>query len=255
MDDNSRNQRGIPGTEKIINLIEDEKPDFPEGSYFHSARTTLDVYDEILGALCTPDVILLDAGCGKKSLVQRYGNRCRYSVGMDLSPEAIRLNKGFRAFVSGDAVRLPFRDETFDVVISQWMVEHIDRIDDVVKEFHRVLKKGGNLVVVTNSRYHPMMFLSSILPTRLRDWLKARIFPSYIEEDTFPTYYRFNTLGAIERLLSKYGFEKIFDSYTGAPFFLFNRFLFRLSELYERATDNRYLRPMKLHVIVHYGKP
>jgi ubiquinone/menaquinone biosynthesis C-methylase UbiE len=238
-----------------MKIIGEGSPVFPEGSYFHSAKTTLDVYDEILASLCSPDRLLLDAGCGKKSMVQKYSGKFRYSAGMDISPEAIRYNKGFNAFVSGDAANIPFSHDAFDVVVSQWMIEHVDRIDEVVKEFHRVLKKGGSLVVVTNSKYHPMMFLSSILPTKLRDWMKLRIFPSYIDEDTFPTYYRFNSLGKIDELLSNAGFEKMYASYTGSPFFLFNKFLFRLSELYERVTDLKLLRLMKMHLVVHYVKP
>jgi ubiquinone/menaquinone biosynthesis C-methylase UbiE len=235
-------------------IIDGEKPVFPKGSYFDSAKTTLDVYDEILLSLVNSEHVLLDAGCGKKSMVQRYSKQFRYSVGMDVSPEAIAQNKGFSAFVVGDASRLPFQSGVFDVVVSQWMIEHIGKIDEVVAEFGRVLKRGGSLVVATNSKYHPMMFLSSILPTRLRDWMKVRIFPSYIDEDTFPTYYRFNSLGDIDRLMTKAGFERKYASYLGAPFFMFNKLLFRISECYERATDISFLRFMKMHVVVHYEK-
>lgn len=240
--------------EQKLNIIEGSKPVFPEGSYFHSAKTTLDVYDAILSSLCSRDRILLDAGCGKKSMVRKHSPCFRYSVGMDILPEAMMRNTGFSAFVSGDASNLPFKDEAFDVVVSQWMIEHIGKIDEVVHEFGRVLKKGGSLVVVSNSKYHPMMFLSSILPTGLRDWMKSKIFPAYIEEDTFPTYYQFNALGDIDRLMKQAGFEKKYASYLGAPFFLFNRFLFKISELYERVTDIRFLRFMKMHVLVHYVK-
>ena len=235
-----------------LNIIDGEMPVFPPGSYFHSTKSTLDVYDQILSSLCSPDRILLDEGCGKKSMVQRYTAKFKYSVGMDISPEAMAENAGFSAFVAGDASMLPFRDQVFDVVVSQWMIEHIRKIDEVVQEFGRVLKKGGSLVVVTNSKYHPMMFVSSILPTRFRDWMKLKIFPSYIEEDTFPTYYKFNSLADIDRLLTRAGFEKRYASYHGAPFFLFNKFLFKISEWYERLTDISFLRCMKMHVLVHY---
>ncbi len=235
-------------------IIEGELPVFPEGSYFHSVKTTLDIYDEILSSLSSPDNILLDAGCGKKSMMQRHSQKLKFSVGMDISIDAIKQNKAFSTFVSADASKLPFKDESFDAVVSQWMIEHIEDIDEVIREFHRVLKKNGSLVVVTNSKYHPMMFLSSILPMKLRDWLKMKIFPSYIEEDTFPTYYRFNGLGIIHKILSKRGFIKKYASYTGAPFFMFNKFLFKISELYERLTDIRLLRFMKMHLIIHYIK-
>jgi len=237
-----------------INIIEDAFPSFPEWSYFHSVKSTLEIYDEILSSLSGAGSVFLDSGCGKKSMMQRHNPKLKLSIGMDISIDAMKENQAFKVYVVGDASKLQFRDSSFNAVVSQWMMEHIKDPENVIKEFHRVLKKGGSLVVVTNSKYHPMMFLSSILPLGLRDWLKQRILPSYIGEDTFPTYYKFNSLGRIHRILSGRGFEKRFASYTGAPFFLFNSFLFKLSEIYERVTDLKLLRSLKMHLVVHYVK-
>lgn len=238
--------------EKIDGI--EKEPSFKEGSYFHSARTTLDVYNDLVDSVINKKTVLLDAGCGKKSLMARHNGKAAFAAGMDISKEAIRTNKAFRNRVAGDSYSLPFRDESFSLVVSQWMIEHIERPETVMREFHRVLRRGGDLIVATNSVYHPMMLLSAVLPTGLRDGLKRRIFPSYIEEDTFPTYYKFNSLSSMDRILTDAGFEKKFASYTGAPFFLFNKFLFKFSELYERVTDLGALRFMKMHVIVHYVK-
>lgn len=237
-----------------INIIEEGIPSFPEGTYFHSIKTTIEIYNEIISSLCEMNNVFLDSGCGKKSIMQWHTQKINFSVGMDISLDAIKENKAFKVYVVGNALKLPFKDKSFDVVVSQWMMEHIKEPEIVIKEFYRVLKKGGSLVVVTNSKYHPMMFLSYILPLGIRDWLKQRIFPLYIEEDTFPTYYNFNSLGSIYKILSRMGFEKRFTSYTGAAFFLFNRFLFKLSEKYERVTDHKLLRFMKMHLVVHYVK-
>ncbi|MBI2413531.1 MAG: class I SAM-dependent methyltransferase [Deltaproteobacteria bacterium] len=229
-------------------------PKFPKGSYFHKARTTLEIYNDLVTSAISKKTVLLDAGCGKKSLMAGFKKKVARQVGMDISLDAIHENNAFNVFAVGDAHKLPFADDSFDVVVSQWMIEHIKDPNEVMKEFHRVLKKGGHLIVATNSLYHPMMLLSAILPMKLRDDLKDRIFPSYIEEDTFPTYYKFNALGSIHKMLSSIGFEKKYAAYTGAPFFMFSKLLFKVSEVYERVTDISPLRCMKMHVVVHYVK-
>lgn len=229
-------------------------PEFKRGSYFFSAKTTLDIYNELVSSVINDGTVLLDAGCGKKSLMARHNPGASMAVGMDISEEAIKRNRAFKFRITGDSYKLPFRDERFNLVVSQWMIEHIERPETVMAEFHRVLKRDGHLIVVTNSLYHPMMLLSALLPAGFRDALKRRIFPSYIDEDTFPTYYKFNSLSTMDRVLTDAGFKKIFASYTGAPFFLFNKLLFKISEGYERITDISFMRFMKMHVMVHYIK-
>ncbi|WP_374025932.1 class I SAM-dependent methyltransferase [Mycobacterium sp. HNNTM2301] len=49
--------------------------------------------------------------------------------------------------VVGDALKLPYADETFDCVIASEILEHIPRDDDAIAELIRVLKVGGTLAV------------------------------------------------------------------------------------------------------------
>ena len=48
-----------------------------------------------------------------------------------------------RSILQADATKLPFSDETFDVVIANHILEHIPEDIRALKEFNRVLKKGG----------------------------------------------------------------------------------------------------------------
>jgi 2-polyprenyl-3-methyl-5-hydroxy-6-metoxy-1,4-benzoquinol methylase len=50
-------------------------------------------------------------------------------------------------FVQGDVRRLPFDDNTFDVVICTWVVEIMDDPRAVVQEFIRVIKPDGILTL------------------------------------------------------------------------------------------------------------
>jgi ubiquinone/menaquinone biosynthesis C-methylase UbiE len=50
-------------------------------------------------------------------------------------------------FVAGDAVALPFRDESFDVVTCRTAAHHFSDVAAVVRQIHRVLRPGGSLLL------------------------------------------------------------------------------------------------------------
>lgn len=82
--------------------------------------------------------------------------------GIDLTPAMIEktrkrvMQNGFSNFElkEGDARHLPFPDETFDVLYNSYMLDLIPLADFsvVLKEFYRVIKKGGRLVLVNLSK-------------------------------------------------------------------------------------------------------
>ncbi|KAE9973413.1 hypothetical protein EG328_000749 [Venturia inaequalis] len=53
-----------------------------------------------------------------------------------------------------DAADLPFEDASFDVVIANHMLYHLDNPDTGIKEFARVLRPGGKLKTALNRRTH-----------------------------------------------------------------------------------------------------
>lgn len=75
-------------------------------------------------------------------------------VGLDLSPgntdpvtAASLARDGSLVFVAGNAEQLPFRDKTFDLVISTCVLAHVTYPDKVFAELRRVVKIGGTVVV------------------------------------------------------------------------------------------------------------
>ena len=100
---------------------------------------------------------VLDAGCGNglwmRTLARRFG--VRSGVGLDLSfgmlADARHALGHGAALVTGDVRRLPFPDESFDVVLCLWMLYHVADHHSVLAELRRVLRPGGRLLVTTNS--------------------------------------------------------------------------------------------------------
>ncbi|WP_225333649.1 class I SAM-dependent methyltransferase [Halomicrobium urmianum] len=96
---------------------------------------------------------VLDAGCGAGRPVLETLASEHDVVGLDISTGQLRIARE-RApggcFAQGDLANLPFQNGTFDGVASFHAVIHVpkDEHADALSEFHRVLRPGGDLLVV-----------------------------------------------------------------------------------------------------------
>ena len=96
----------------------------------------------------------LGSGSGTDSLVAALQIGPEGTVtGIDMTPEmlekaragAARLGLEHVSFVEGEVERLPFADASFDVVISNGVIDLIPDKDAVLSEVHRVLVSGGRV--------------------------------------------------------------------------------------------------------------
>jgi len=97
-----------------------------------------------------PNAPLLDVACGGGLLAPHLGDHGYSHVGVDLTASAVASATAHGILgVRGDVARLPFRDETFDVVVAGEILEHVPDLPAVVAEVCRVLRTGGTLVIDT----------------------------------------------------------------------------------------------------------
>jgi glycosyltransferase involved in cell wall biosynthesis len=88
----------------------------------------------------------LDVGCGSSLIIQSLNN----AVGMDFSHDKVRFLRRYGIpLVRGTAFALPFREHSFDCVISSEVIEHVPYDEVLFTEMKRVLRPGGMLVVGT----------------------------------------------------------------------------------------------------------
>lgn len=224
-------------------------------SIFNSIKSVHDIYDDCLGPLIKPDTKLLDAGCGKKGIMNKYKGKTTMTIGIDMQIDALKLNAAMDYKIVSGVENLPFKNNTFDIIISQWVVEHLSHPEQAFMEFERVLKEDGNIILVTNSIYNPLMLFSAKTPDLIRDRIKKRLLPREIEEDTFRTYYKCNSVSKMDRTLTGLGYKKEFIGYFGDPsFFIFSKILFPVTLFYELITSINFLKPLRMNIVAHYVK-
>ncbi len=80
---------------------------------------------------------ILNVGCGHET----YGTDF-----VDLYPSRSEVKK-----CNIDEERLPYSDETFDIVYSKNLFEHLTKPGFALKEMARVLKNGGKLILITDN--------------------------------------------------------------------------------------------------------
>lgn len=104
---------------------------------------------------------VLDIGCGTGVLEEHLAVAGGMIVGLDLTEPMLRLaqHKGLSSLESlylGDAENLPFRDSSFDVVLSCYVVKYCNS-SQLAFEASRVLRPGGRLVIYDFSRPRGVM--------------------------------------------------------------------------------------------------
>jgi ubiquinone/menaquinone biosynthesis C-methylase UbiE len=103
---------------------------------------------------------ILDVGCGTGIFTFDILNAHATVIGLDISLPMLKraqekaLSVAF-AVVAGDMVRLPFRDNFFDKVVSITALEFIEDARSSIDEMFRVVRRGGHVVVATLNSLSP----------------------------------------------------------------------------------------------------
>lgn len=119
---------------------------------------------EVMGFDQFAGMRLLEVGCGMGTDLLQFARGRAVCTGVDLTPRSVEISSfhlglyGVRAdFALADGERLPFADESFDVVYSNGVLHHTPDTAGAVLELHRVLRPGGIAKVMLyhrNSLYY-----------------------------------------------------------------------------------------------------
>jgi len=163
------------------------------------------------------NIRILDFGCGSGQLLT-YLRILGYKelIGVDVRSQesldkvnTMHNNIGFKKdiFFSYDGVSLPFNDSSFDLIISQQVLEHVHNVKQYFSESNRVLSPKGKMLVEFPHRLvpfdtHTQMWFVHYLPLKLRNVVYDRYTKNgsaYYNKllNLHPTWYYKNLLESI----------------------------------------------------------
>lgn len=158
---------------------------------------------------------LLDAGCGDGGVSGLLRERVREVVAVDVQRLSSWRDEPGLSFLVADAERLPFDDGSFDVVHSKDSLHHMDRPENAIGEYRRVLRAGGTALIIEANRYNPAFFLHVTLALGHEHFTRNR--------------FRALVLGGFPNALSG-----AFEAHYAPPLARFPRFQYAVEEGLER---------------------
>jgi len=175
---------------------------------------------------------VLDLGAGRghsvengplgKAGLKRLDTLCARLVGADVDP-AVKDNPYVaEAHLIGADGTLPFADDSFDMVHSYSVYEHVADAEKFAPEVGRVLKPGGWVVAITPNKWGYGAILARLIPNALHAKVLRLI--GHIgkagerkDDDVFPTVYRLNTIAALRTHFKTDRFNHCSYRYAGPP--------------------------------------
>ncbi len=138
---------------------------------------------EELGVNLKPESTIMDFGCGAGQVVHELRDLGYRAFGCDVKIDTKPIHdKNIIRLIDSRPYKLPFEDNTFKVILSDQVFEHVQNYSEVIAEINRVLKPDGCCLHIFPSRYkliesHVYVPLSSIIKSYswLLFWAKRGI--------------------------------------------------------------------------------
>ena len=170
-------------------------------------------YERLLAQYVDADTLWLDAGTGQQILPEWENAReqalvktARTVIGVDLEFKS-RTHTSISLLVRADIEKLPFADNSFNLVTCNMVVEHLENPVAVFKEFHRVLTPGGHVIIHTPNIYGYVAGTARLLPRGLKEKVIGAI-EGRSAGEIFPAHYRANTSRGLDLALTTAGLRR-----------------------------------------------
>jgi ubiquinone/menaquinone biosynthesis C-methylase UbiE len=122
-------------------------------SIIFNARYHKGLISTVLKAIPPQSKRILDIGCGYGNMTKFLEKKGDTIVGLDLGGLFYLPYVSEKlSFLKSDALHIPFRDDTFDCLISLDVIEHLQDDQGFVDEVKRVLKPNGLAIIETPNR-------------------------------------------------------------------------------------------------------
>lgn len=198
-----------------------------QGKYYSAVSDKIKKHNEDTFQ-CIKNKIVLEIGCSSGYDSIKYATYCKNLYACDLSDEAIRKAKSREIsnaiFVCCDAHKLPYDINTFDYVIVNSLLHHLD-LNVIFKEIKRVLNNDGYLIFKEPLGTNPIINIYRLLTPESRtpderpfNFNDLKLFSKYFQIESI-NFIGFSMLLSAFKIFKplKFLFSKIDDFFSKTP--------------------------------------
>lgn len=205
--------------------------------------STIDFYLRING-LIEQNYVVLDYGAGRAGWYHDDENNLRKKIRLikgkvkeliaaDIDSQVYENKACDRKILINPNGKILLENESVDLIFSDWTLEHINNTKAFTDEIKRVLKPNGWFCARTPHKFSYWALFSKLISNKHHSYFLNFIQPSRKKIDTFPTYYKLNTLNKIRQFFV--GWEnKSFIYPTDPSYFFNNKILFYIQKFLHR---------------------
>jgi len=209
---------------------------------------TIHFYTRV-NALLKPEMTVLEVGAGRGSgllgeetfakRLRRLQGKVRKVIGLDVDSAIEHHPFLDERHVISPTDAYPVADGSVDLVVSDWVIEHVANPEHMAHELMRVLKPNGWFCARTPNRWGYGGMITSLVPNAWHDAILRRVMPERWEEDSFPTAYMLNSFGQLKRHFPAAQWEHFTYTFCPTPKYHGNKgLLFGLIEFYQNVMPN-----------------
>ena len=193
---------------------------------------TVEFYSRVNALLAENDVVL-DYGAGRgawteldespfRRSLRGFQGKVQKVIACDVDEAVLQNQASDEQFVIVPGEALPLEDRSVDVIVTDWVLEHIDNPVEIFTELHRILKPGGWVCARTPNKYGYITILTGLIHNRLHTRVLKMVQPDRKEVDVFPTVFKMNSLGDVDAVSRQVGFENHTYRFTPEPGYFFD---------------------------------
>jgi SAM-dependent methyltransferase len=198
--------------QRFIRALESRRPERRAGGFSRDDGTV--AFFSRVNSLLSERSIVLDFGAGRgrqfdvpdpgyAQELQRFQGRVDKVVGIDVYEGVLEHPFLDERFIVQPGAKLPLHSSSIDVVVADWVLEHIDDPAQFASEMERILKPGGWICARTVNKWGYVAIGARLVPDRLHAALLGRLVPMGKDSDVFRTRHRLNTVRSLDRYFSK----------------------------------------------------
>lgn len=200
-----------------------------------------------------PGVRILDVGSGRRPAIPREVRPPdSFYCGLDLSLDELRAAPpaSYDRVVAADIVEYqPQLRESFDLVVSWQVLEHVRPLDVAFENMRRYLVPDGVCLVHLSGSFSVFGLLNRVIPHRVGVFAMKHLLGRE-PETVFPAHYDKCWYGALSKITSSWQEAEVIPRYRGSGYFRFLGVLERAYLVYEDWASTRNHRNLATHYLI-----